>query len=32
VNESDLQKLREAAAVVALEDEDSKVEEFDEEE
>jgi hypothetical protein len=32
VKETDLQKLREAAAVVALEDEDSEVEEVDEEE
>jgi hypothetical protein len=32
VKEADLQKLREAAAVVALEDEDSEVEEVDEEE
>ena len=32
MKEADLQKLREAAAVVALEDEDSEVEEVDEEE
>jgi hypothetical protein len=32
VKKADLQKLREAAAVVALEDEDSEVEEVDEEE
>jgi hypothetical protein len=32
VKEADLQKLREAAAIVALDDEDSEVEEVDEEE
>jgi hypothetical protein len=32
VKEADLQKLREAAAVVALQDEDSEVEKVDEEE